>query len=60
MNSKRCPEYTEAQDDRDFRKHMGEIECPNCGRPINDSSDCDYDDVDRCYRCGWCGASLEE
>ena len=30
---------SEASEDKAFRKHMGEIECPNCKKLLSDEND---------------------
>ena len=48
---------SEASDDRAFRKHMGEVECPNCKALLYDESDYSvYEEYDEkiviCRSCG--------
>lgn len=47
------PESTEIQDDRAFRKHMGEVECPFCKTLLsNDEIYQLNEDVCVCSSCG--------
>jgi len=48
---------SEVREDKEFRKYMGEIECPNCGRLLSED-ECEYDTIDRCSRCYYCGVEV--